>query len=65
MSKISDYGQEYLDEIGYSLGYDINNMPKLKDVGMVWRYNIHVWEYKGLTEWEYYGADKNEGKTMP
>jgi hypothetical protein len=32
---------------------------------MVWRHHIYVWEYKGLTEEEYYGIDENEGKTMP
>tara|TARA_R100000656_G_C3891299_1_gene116638 strand:+ start:237 stop:434 length:198 start_codon:yes stop_codon:yes gene_type:complete len=65
MSKMGDYAQEFLEDAGYSLGYDENNMPEFKDIEIVRTFNIHVWEYKGLTEYEYYGVDKNEGKTMP
>ena len=29
MGKIKKYAQEFLDEIGYSLGYDWDNLPSL------------------------------------
>ena len=65
MSKLMNHAQAFLDEVGYGLGYDERNLPELKDIEMVWSHHIHVWEYNGLTEEEYYGIDENEGKTMP
>jgi len=65
MSKMGDYIQEFLEDIGHSLGYSMDNMPEFEDIEIVRTFNIHVWEYEGLTESEYYGVDKNEGKTMP
>ena len=65
MSRIGDYAQEFLDEIGYNLGYSIKNLPDIKDVGMMWYHKVPVWENNGMTEEEYYGVDENEGKTMP
>jgi len=64
MSKVGDYGQQFLDEIGYDLGYSTNEMPHIRDIDIVWANRVHVWEYKGMTEFEYYGVDKNEGKTI-
>ena len=65
MSRLMSYAQEFLETIGDQLGYDEQNLPEFKDIEMVWRHHIHIWEYNGLTEEEYYGVDENEGKTMP
>jgi len=58
MSKVQSYGQEFLDNVGYTLGYDVNNMPDVGDIEIVWAYRVPVWEYKGMTEIEYYGGVK-------
>ena len=58
MSKLDDYAQDFLDRVGYSLGYDINTLPEFKDIDIVWMYNITVWDYNGMTEEEYYGGQK-------
>ena len=65
MSKTGDYIQEFLDDVGYQLGYNNNDLPKLKDIERIWMEKIHIWEYYGMSEIEYYVIDKNEGKTMP
>ena len=54
MSKLDDYAQDFLDRVGYSLGYDIGTLPEFKDIDIVWMYNITVWDYNGMTEEEYY-----------
>jgi hypothetical protein len=54
MSKISDYQQNFLETLGFDLGYDENNMPKMKDIEVVISYHIPVWEYNGMTKEEYY-----------
>ena len=56
MSKVQSYGQEFLDNVGYTLGYDINNMPEFKDIEIVWAYRVPIWEYKGMSQKEYYGG---------
>ena len=58
MSKLCDYAQDFLDRQGYSLGYDINTLPEFKDIDVVSRYNISVWDYNGITKEEYYGGHK-------
>ena len=58
MSKLDDYAQDFLDRVGYSLGYDIGTLPEFKDIDIVWMYNITVWDYNGMTEKEYYGGQK-------
>ena len=65
MSKVGDYTQEFLDKVGYRLGYDDRNLPEFKDIDMVWDNRVPIWDYLGLTEAECYGVDENEGKTMP
>ena len=64
MSKVQSYAQDFLRQGGTALRYDWNNMPDIADIDVVLYYGIPVWEYNGQTEWEYYGADKNEGKTL-
>ena len=58
MSKVFSYAQDFLDEIGYSLGYDDNNLPEFKDIETVWRFNVSVWEYNGMTEKEFYTSEE-------
>ena len=65
MSKLANYAHEFLEDVGYNLGYDENSLPKLRDIGMILNNRVPIWEYKGMTEYEYYGVDENEGKTMP
>ena len=58
MSKVFSYAQDFLDEIGYSLRYDDNNLPEFKDIETVWRFNVSVWEYNGMTEKEFYSSER-------
>ena len=58
MSKVSDYAQNFLDEAGYSLGYDMHNLPHTQDIDTVWANRVHIWVYKGMTEDEYYWGGK-------
>ena len=50
--------QNFLDEVGYSLGYDEKNLPNLRDIDIIWANRVHVWEYNGMTEDEYYWGSK-------
>ena len=54
MSKTKGYAQEVLDNVGYQLGYSEDNMPEFKDIDVVWTHRVPIWEYKGMTEEEYY-----------
>ena len=54
MSKTKGYAQEFLDNVGYQLGYSEDNMPEFKDIDVVWTHRVPIWEYKGMTEEEYY-----------
>ena len=65
MGEISEHTTQFLKRGGVALGYDWEDLPELKDMDDILQFQIHVWEYKGITEEEYYGVDKNEGKTMP
>ena len=64
MSKLVDYAQDFLEHGGTALGYDESNLPEFKDLEVVLMFSIHVWDYNGQTEYEYYGVDENEGKTL-
>ena len=65
MGEIARYAENFLKHGGSALGYDWTNLPDIKDIDDVLHFSIHIWEYLGLTEAEYYGVDENEGKTMP
>ena len=65
MSMIKDKAMDFLDNGGFDLDYDEFTLPKLDDMDAILDNNIHIWDYKGMSEEEYYGVDKNEGKTMP
>ena len=64
MGEIARYADNLLKQGGTALGYDWNYLPEVKDMDDVLHFSIHVWEYQGVTESEYYGVDENEGKTM-
>ena len=57
MSKIVDAMTDFLERGGYNLGYDENEMPKLDDFDFVLDFDVQVWEYKGITEEQYYGGE--------
>ena len=51
---MSDYQTYFLESGGINLGYDENSMPKRKDIEVVLKYSVPIWEYRGLTKEEYY-----------
>ena len=65
MSMIKDKAMDFLNNGGFDLDYDEFNLPKLDDMDVILENNIHIWEYRGMSEEEYYGVDENEGKTLP
>lgn len=58
MGKIRDFIQQWLEEYGYSLGYDMNAAPEISDIDVVTNLNIHVWEYFGYENEEQYFNDR-------
>ena len=65
MSMIKDKAMDFLDNGGFDLDYDEFTLPKLDDMDMILKEKVPVWEYKGMSEEEYYGIDENEGKILP
>ena len=63
MGMVSDKLMDFLNSGGYDLDYDEWNLPKLDDMDVILENNVHVWEYKGMSIEEWYGIDKNEGRT--
>ena len=63
MGIIKDKAMDFLNDGGYDLDYDEWNLPKLDDMDVILENNVHVWDYRGVTEEEWYGIDQNEGKT--
>ena len=45
--KTKDRVKEFLEEIGYELGYNEKLLPDIKDLIIVEKYCIPVWEYMG------------------
>ena len=63
MSKVADYAQQWLEEIGYELGYNENLLPKINDFVHVTQERIPVWKYWGYkTERGFYSTT---GKVKP
>ena len=57
MSKLKGAVDDFLQENGYKLGYDWDNLPSLKDFDIIIESNIPVWEYRGYeSERKYYGG---------
>ena len=65
MSLIKDKAMDFRNNGGFDLDYDEFNLPKLDDMDVILENNIHIWEYRGMSEDEYYGIDENEGKILP
>ena len=63
MGIIKDKAIDFLNDGGYDLDYDEWNLPKLDDMDVILENNVHVWEYRGVTEEEWYGIDQTEGRT--
>ena len=47
---------DFLEDGGSALGYNDNELPELGHFEDVLRMNILVWEYKGMTQKEYYNG---------
>ena len=54
MGMVSDKLMDFLNSGGYDLGYDEWVLPELDDMDSVILNRVHVWEYKGMSEEEYY-----------
>ena len=63
MGMIKDKAMDFLNDGGYDLDYDEWTLPKLDDMDVILENNVHVWDYRGVTEEEWYGIDQNEGRT--
>lgn len=63
MGMIKDKAMDFLNDGGFDLSYDEWTLPKLDDMDVILENNVHVWDYRGVTEEEWYGIDQNEGKT--
>ena len=63
MSKIMEWAQEWLDNCGDELGYNMKLMPKMEHIKIVSIHKIPVWKYMGYkTEKGFYSTT---GKIMP
>ena len=59
MGKIKDYCQDFLESGGYDLGYDMHNLPEMKDMDTIKQQNVKLWEYKGYkSEKDFYSPKK-------
>ena len=59
MGKIKNYCQDFLESGGYDLGYDMNNLPEMKDMDTIKQQNVKLWEYKGYkSEKDFYSPKK-------
>ena len=55
MGKVAENGRYFLETVGRQLGYDEKNMPDGEDFDVIRTFHIPIWEYRGMTEEEYYG----------
>ena len=62
MGLIKDKAMDFLNDGGFDLSYDEWTLPKLDDMDVILENNVHVWDYRGVTEEEWYGIDQNEGR---
>ena len=63
MGLIKDKAMDFLNDGGFDLSYDEWTLPKLDDMDVILENNVHIWDYRGVTEEEWYGIDQSEGKT--
>ncbi len=63
MSKLKNEIHDWLEDFGYDLGYTWNDLPDLSDMDRITENNVQIWEYKGVTEKEYYNEQKTITRT--
>ena len=63
MGMIKDKAMDFLNDGGFDLSYDEWTLPKLDDMDVILENNVHIWDYRGVTEEEWYGIDQSEGRT--
>ena len=63
MGMIKDKAMDFLNDGGFDLSYDEWTLPKLDDMDVILENNVHVWDYRGVTEEEWYGIDQSEGRS--
>ena len=54
MGKMKSYIQNWLDNVGYDLGYDIENLPRIEHFGLITRLQIKAHEFFGYRTKEEY-----------
>ena len=65
MGRIKIKIQDFLDRKGYDLGYNLKILPNLKDLKIVDKNNIPVWQYMGFrSEKSYYTRSKGSALAL-
>tara|TARA_R110002020_G_scaffold227539_14_gene438200 strand:+ start:258 stop:476 length:219 start_codon:yes stop_codon:yes gene_type:complete len=54
MGKMKSFVQDWLDNTGYDLGYDIDNLPKTEHLNLIHRLQIKAHEFFGYRTKEEY-----------
>tara|TARA_R110002020_G_scaffold443766_2_gene655072 strand:- start:8006 stop:8236 length:231 start_codon:yes stop_codon:yes gene_type:complete len=54
MGKIKSHVQDWLDKCGNDLGYSQRTAPKLKDLDVIRKNRLPVWQYYGYKSQEEY-----------
>ena len=54
MSNMGDKVHDFLIMGGEDLGYYTGNLPKIEDLDRVLKDKIPVWEYRGISKYEYF-----------
>ena len=60
MGKMKSYIQDWLNDIGYDLGYDIDNLPRTEHFGLITRLQIKAHEFFGYRTKEEYMMFEDE-----
>ena len=60
MGKMKSYIQNWLDNVGYDLGYDIENLPRIEHFGLITRLQIKAHEFFGYRTKEEYMMFEDE-----
>ena len=65
MGRIKIKIQDFLDRKGYDLGYNLKILPNLKDLKIVDKNNLPVWQYMGFrSEKSYYTRNKGSALAL-
>ncbi len=60
MGKMKSFVQDWLNNTGYDLGYDIHNMPRTEYLGLIYRLQIKAHEFFGYRTREEYMLYEDE-----